>query len=373
MHSSTQAIDLLQQILVTGQFDESLFTDAVLHRMPLPQLRAVLAQMRDKTGPVVDIEAQAQDKFLISTATHRISCKFTINNDSRVNGLWFNHPAKIDVDFNDVTTRLTALPGQVAVLVTHNDKTLFEHNADTKLAVGSAFKLGVLAALAQQIDDGERCWDDIIELQSKHLSLPSGILQKMPVGSPMTLHTVAALMISISDNTATDMLIDLVGREAIQEMLGTAALLSTREFFLLKTNAELRQRFLTVSDSEKAKFLTSLDPETLHSDATIRQHHPGVEWYLSARQLHELMNSVSQLDVMSISNGPAKPEHWQHIAYKGGSEPGVRNRTTAVIDENDLRYGVIVTINCDDDSLDSDGFDELCAELLASLASTNSP
>ena len=43
--------------------------------------------------------------------------------------------------------------------------------------------------------------------------------QDWPKGAPVTLHTLATLMISISDNTATDQLIAIVGRDAIAEEL----------------------------------------------------------------------------------------------------------------------------------------------------------
>ena len=83
-------------------------------------------------------------------------------------------------------------------------------------AVGSAFKLAVLAALKDQVAAGALAWDDVATLEAGHISLPSGILQAWPVGSPLTIHTLASLMISVSDNTATDALIALLGRDLIE-------------------------------------------------------------------------------------------------------------------------------------------------------------
>ena len=65
-----------------------------------------------------------------------------------------------------------------------------------------------------------------------------------PRGAPVTLHTLAALMISQSDNTATDMLLHPLGRENVERMMaaiGVAAparnrpLLSTLELSAIKT------------------------------------------------------------------------------------------------------------------------------------------
>ena len=49
--------------------------------------------------------------------------------------------------------------------------------------------------------------------RSDRASLPSGITQSWPAGSPVTLQTLATLMISISDNTATDTLVTLERRK----------------------------------------------------------------------------------------------------------------------------------------------------------------
>lgn len=46
-------------------------------------------------------------------------------------------------------------------------------------------------------------------------SLPGGILQNWPKGAPLTLHTLAGLMISQSDNTAADTLLEILGRDVV--------------------------------------------------------------------------------------------------------------------------------------------------------------
>src|SRR5205085_7243909 len=118
--------------------------------------------------------------------------------------------------------QMSTLAPEASYLVTKNGEALYSLNPDTALAVGSAFKLGVLKALKDQIDAGTRKWSDVVELQASDISLPSGTLQIWPVGSPFTLHTLAGLMISISDNTAADMLLKLVGRDKVEAALGTA-------------------------------------------------------------------------------------------------------------------------------------------------------
>ncbi|MFL9455456.1 serine hydrolase [Tolypothrix bouteillei VB521301_2] len=47
-------------------------------------------------------------------------------------------------------------------------------------------------------------WKDVVQLQPSEKSLPSGMLHTWPDGSYLTVQTLASLMISLSDNTATD-------------------------------------------------------------------------------------------------------------------------------------------------------------------------
>ena len=75
-----------------------------------------------------------------------------------------------------------------------------------------------MEVLRRQITEGQRSWQDVIELESSYKSVPSGFLQTWPNGSLLTVASLAALAISPSDNTATDSLIYLVGREAIEAL-----------------------------------------------------------------------------------------------------------------------------------------------------------
>ncbi|WP_373047449.1 serine hydrolase [Vulgatibacter sp.] len=77
----------------------------------------------------------------------------------------------------------------------------------------------VVAELVRATEAGERRWDEVVRLAPEAYSLPSVLLQDWPAGAPVTLQTLATLMISRSDNTATDQLVHLLGRERIEAML----------------------------------------------------------------------------------------------------------------------------------------------------------
>ena len=115
------------------------------------------------------------------------------------------------------------LPGQTSIAVARLGEgapvMLAGHEPDRALAIGSTFKLFILAELSRQIRAGERRWSDVVPLDRR--SIPSGMLQNWPPGSPLTLHSLAALMISISDNSATDVLLRTLGRGNVERMMTT--------------------------------------------------------------------------------------------------------------------------------------------------------
>jgi hypothetical protein len=55
-----------------------------------------------------------------------------------------------------------------------------------------------------------------------------------------------------------------------------------------------------------------------------------VEWFFSTRELCALMAEVRGQPLMQVNPGVANPEDWETISFKGGSEPGVLNLTTAL-------------------------------------------
>ncbi len=75
----------------------------------------------------------------------------------------------------------------------------------------STIKVPILIALFQQIDRGEIKLDEQLTLQKPMLAAGSGSLAKSPEGSKFSVQEVATKMITISDNTATNLLIDRLG------------------------------------------------------------------------------------------------------------------------------------------------------------------
>jgi beta-lactamase class A len=84
-------------------------------------------------------------------------------------------------------------------------------NTDRTYQLASVFKIPVLVTAMQQIDAGRFSLDDRIELTDANKVMPSGILSFLREGLQPTVEDLLMLMIVVSDNTATDMVLDLIG------------------------------------------------------------------------------------------------------------------------------------------------------------------
>jgi beta-lactamase class A len=102
----------------------------------------------------------------------------------------------------------------------------FGHNADRRFVAASTVKIPIMIELFRQIDRTEHALSERYRLRSEHRTAGSGVMLHLHEGMEFTLEDLAYLMVSISDNTATNVLIDLVGAEkvnATMRQLGMAA------------------------------------------------------------------------------------------------------------------------------------------------------
>ena len=91
------------------------------------------------------------------------------------------------------------------------------HNADALYPMASTFKVPILATACQQIAAGRLRLDDRRSLLDAAKAPGSGILPYFEAGLTPSLQDLLTLMIIISDNTATDMMIDLLGGPEVIE------------------------------------------------------------------------------------------------------------------------------------------------------------
>lgn len=102
------------------------------------------------------------------------------------------------------------------------------HNEDAVMPTASLIKVPALVALYQAVYDGKLRLDDRVTYGEHHRVLGSGVLSKLSFGVEMTVRDAATLMMIISDNSATNMCVDMAGLDAINTLMERLSLQNTR-------------------------------------------------------------------------------------------------------------------------------------------------
>jgi beta-lactamase class A len=103
-------------------------------------------------------------------------------------------------------------------------------NADTRFPTASTIKTAVMIEAWQQIADGTLTADSTIALQGKDKVGGAGVLRGLHDGLALTIADLIHLMIVLSDNTATNMLIERLGTARVNAELDRYGLHDTRLF-----------------------------------------------------------------------------------------------------------------------------------------------
>ncbi len=395
---STELLEILQGSQREEQFFAQSFRDAI----PVTQFRNLLAELNRQYGQAVGVKSitatsdyDGTIEVLYEKAV--VSIKMVIDRDAPypVIGLLVTGASVYNDNLADITREMADLPGvsgfQIAELTSATMRPVEDRNANRQFAIGSVFKLYILAELGRSIAAGERKWGDIIPLT--HKSLPSGILQKWPDRSPLTLHSLATLMISISDNSAADILIAELGRENIGNLLRltghsdparTLPLLSTLEAFALKMedNRDLRQAYIGSSETEQAALLASqkarlgLNSVSIANLATNPRHIDRIEWYAAPADVNKLLLYLNQSQDPTIRNilavnpiiSPGDALRWRYLGGKGGSEPGVISFAFIAKAQSGKTYAVSGSWNNATAPVDNQKFLSLVSRMLNQLA-----
>ena len=94
----------------------------------------------------------------------------------------------------------------------------FSVNGDKKVLSASMIKLLILAELMKKIFENKFSLSDIITITSSMKTGGDGVLKELNTGHHFTLKELATLMIIVSDNQATNILIDFLGMENINQL-----------------------------------------------------------------------------------------------------------------------------------------------------------
>ena len=105
----------------------------------------------------------------------------------------------------------------VSVVPLENDDTPYYKNENRKYVSASMIKLLILAEFIDQIDKNKITLETKYILKEEDIVKGAGIIQFMEIGTELSYDTLALYMIMHSDNIATNVLIDILGKDRINE------------------------------------------------------------------------------------------------------------------------------------------------------------
>jgi beta-lactamase class A len=99
---------------------------------------------------------------------------------------------------------------------------------DTRVQTASTIKVAIMAAAHAEVGAGRAAWDDVLTLTEAGKAYGAGVLREMDDGLRLTLRDAVNLMIVISDNTATNLVLDRITCNTVNDHLDALGLPAIR-------------------------------------------------------------------------------------------------------------------------------------------------
>jgi beta-lactamase class A len=96
-----------------------------------------------------------------------------------------------------------------------------------RFLMASVFKVPILVELFHQVAEGKISLDERIEVKHPEIYFGSGVLRDLRPGISPTIHDLATLMIEVSDNMATDLLLERIGKGKVTARMRALGLSQT--------------------------------------------------------------------------------------------------------------------------------------------------
>jgi len=213
---------------------------------------------------------------------------------------------KLENSIADVDRNLDGVMGVAILDLTDGHKFLL--HSDDVFAQASSIKICVLAELYRQAQQGRLKLTDIYTVSAADLVPDSYIMSGLTPGvTRITLRDLATMMVAVSDNSATNVLIDRVGMENVNALMDSLRLSHTR----------LRRKMMDLKAASEGRENVSTPAEMMS--------------LLEAIYRGQVLNQEMTGDFFQVLSTPKDswiPRHLPDglkIANKPGSLEGVRN------------------------------------------------
>ena len=150
-----------------------------------------------------------------------------------------------------------AITGVVAIDLTSGEK--ISWNPDVQFPQASSIKIPILMEVFKQAHEGKFSLSDPLPVKPENLVGGTGILKHLEDPAPLSIKNLGILMIALSDNSATNALIDLVGISEVNKALKSLGVNKTLlQRKMMNSEASARGEENLATPAEAAKILQLL-------------------------------------------------------------------------------------------------------------------
>lgn len=115
-----------------------------------------------------------------------------------------------------IKERLQSFKGKVSLFAKNLDTgEVYESGADDRVRTASTIKIAVMVEAFARVAEGKANWTDELVLTKAARYSGSGVLPELADGLRLTLRDAVNLMMVVSDNTATNMVLDYLSTDAV--------------------------------------------------------------------------------------------------------------------------------------------------------------
>lgn len=200
-------------------------------------------------------------------------------------------------------------------------------NEEHLFTAASIIKVPIMVAVFSEFEERKFNLSDQLTLRREDIVGGSGILQHLSPGMKLTIYDLIVLMIIQSDNTATNMLIDFIGKQKIQQTMKMIGLEKSQFYNKLMTVPVERAGYNVVTAKEMGRLLKQIAMgkvisvyacEQMIDIMKKQQIQDSLAGKLPAKE-HELIGGNSEWELAHKTGMISRVRHDLGIFYAGKS------------------------------------------------------
>lgn len=134
--------------------------------------------------------------------------------------------SKLDAD---IKAEVASFKGRVSLFAKNLDTgESYSLNPDERVRTASTIKIAVMVEAFARVAEGKAKWSDELVLTKAGRYSGSGVLQEIADGAHLTLRDCVNLMMLVSDNTATNLVLDVLTTDAVNARMDSLGLKQIR-------------------------------------------------------------------------------------------------------------------------------------------------